>query len=466
MTCCRPSRRGLLRLMAAGVLLPAAGLARTGVGRAGTEPMVATDLEIVTVTDVAAVVTWSTVSPEHIDAYGRPVGIDADTELRIGPADSVAAPVVAHFDATPTPYHYAEVHGLEPGRAYRVEAYSYGMRAVPSMVSTKLVGAPETAGRFTTLVPPPGRLVRTVALSNDVHFGEEVSGLIAGGQPPGFSQDPGLPPYTEAMLDAMLDDLRRSDRGADHLLVAGDVTSEARPSESHSARAKLDSWGGLGRDWFVSRGNHDRPHDGRDSWGDNFAPRQELQTYDLGELRVLAVDTSAPEAAGGVIDPPQLAAVRDELRSDKDRPTLVFGHHPVTFEAATTNIAGPGFVLERGAAGELQQLYARTPGVFLHHSGHTHRNRRTRPDRDDVAVEFLEVGAVKEYPGGYSLLRIYDGGYMVNFYKTRTDLARRWSARTRGQYYGLFGDYAFGTFGDRNHVVVRDLSGLSPAAAR
>ena len=191
-----------------------------------------------------------------------------------------------------------------------------------------------------------------------------------------------------------------------------------------------------------------------------------MQTYDLGGLRLLAVDTSAPEAAGGVLDPQQLAAVRDELRRDRDRPTLVFGHHPVTFEAATTNIAGPGFVLDRGSAGELQQLYASAPGVFLHHSGHTHRNRRTRPDSDDVAVEFLEVGAVKEYPGGYGLLRIYDGGYMVNFYKTRTDLAQRWSARTRGQYYGLFGDYAFGTFGDRNHVVLRDLSGLSPADAR
>ncbi|MGK8507440.1 hypothetical protein ACRS5S_05070 [Nocardia asiatica] len=43
--------------------------------------------------------------------------------------------------------------------------------------------------------------------------------------------------------------------------------------------------------------------------------------------------------------------------------------------------------------------------VFLHHSGHTHRNRRTRPDAP-VPVEFLEVASIKEYPAGYSLLRL------------------------------------------------------------
>ncbi|MGW4736920.1 hypothetical protein [Nocardia xishanensis] len=68
---------------------------------------------------------------------------------------------------------------------------------------------------------------------------------------------------------------------------------------------------------------------------------------------------------------------------------------------------------------------------------------------------------MKEYPGGYSLLRVYEGGYMVNFYKTRAEDARRWSSTTRGEYFGLLPDYTLGTFADRNHVVARDFSGLS-----
>ncbi|GAB4583507.1 hypothetical protein [Nocardia sp. IFM 10818] len=91
-----------------------------------------------------------------------------------------------------------------------------------------------------------------------------------------------------------------------------------------------------------------------------------------------------------------------------------------------------------------------------------HRNRRTRPDLP-IAVEFLEVAATKEYPGGYTLLRLYEGGYTANFYKTRTAAARLWSTRTRSEYFGLFPEYTLGTTADRNHVVRRDLSGLQPA---
>jgi 3',5'-cyclic-AMP phosphodiesterase len=52
--------------------------------------------------------------------------------------------------------------------------------------------------------------------------------------------------------------------------------------------------------------------------------------------------------------------------------------------------------------------------VFFHHSGHTHRNKRTYLLDDSQSpvesVEFLEVGATKEYPGGHSLVRLYTGG--------------------------------------------------------
>jgi 3',5'-cyclic AMP phosphodiesterase CpdA len=185
-------------------------------------------------------------------------------------------------------------------------------------------------------------------------------------------------------------------------------------------------------------------------------------------MRVVALDTTTLDAAGGTMEAHQLAELKDQLRKDRDRPTLLFGHHPITYESAVTTAAGPSFDIDRPTAVALQRLYERTPGVFFHHSGHTHRNKRTFFVDENQAprpsVEFLEVGAVKEYPGGYTLLRVYSGGYMVNFYKTRTPLAQAWSHRTRSEYFGLYPNYTLGTIADRNHTVVRDLSGLRTVA--
>ncbi|MGI5440884.1 hypothetical protein ACQEV4_26950 [Streptomyces shenzhenensis] len=78
-----------------------------------------------------------------------------------------------------------------------------------------------------------------------------------------------------------------------------------------------------------------------------------------------------------------------------------------------------------------------------------------------------EVAAAKEYPGGFSLLRLHEKGYALNFYKARGELARRWSERSRQEILGYWPQFAFGnTVSDRNIVVERDLSGLrrpSPA---
>lgn len=468
MSCCGPNRRTVLGALALATLLPFAG--RTEKSTAQPNTIVATDLEVVTITDTSVILTWTTLAP---DPSGRLIPVDADTQVRISPADSTRAPLPVFADDRPTPFHYAEIGGLEPGRAYRFEAWSAGLRATPALsLTTADPAAPEARGEFTTLVPPPGRKLRTLALANDVHYGEQVSGLIAGDLPPGVRQRPGLAPYPEVMLTAVLDDLRRPDRAAELLLLAGDLTAEASASDTRTVRARLDAWGALGHDYLAVRGNHDRPHlggeyagcapapaDHHDCWADVFSARQELVEHEIGGLRVLGVDTSRLDGAGGSIERPQFDHLAERLRADPDRPTLLFGHHPVTTESGLTNLAGPGFVLDGRDSAELQALYTRSPGVFLQHSGHTHRNRRTRPDAP-CAVEFLEVAAVKEYPGGYSLLRVYEGGYMVNFYKTRTEDARRWSALTRGEYFGLLPDYTLGTCADRNHVVLRDFSGL------
>jgi Icc protein len=439
--------------------------------------LLARDLEVVTVTDTSVIITWFTGSATESDPYGQPAPIAADTELLLGEPGRPGTLRTVAADPAPTPYHYAEATGLEPGRPYAYVARSAGQDAAQtSLQFPGSRGSLDVPGVVTTLPTPPGRYLFTIALAADTHVGETVSGVVAAGWPQAFRQDPGRPPYPEVMLTGMLDDLSHRHCPA-ALIVAGDMTAEALPQQVARARELLDGWGQLGTDYFVVRGNHDRPHNGpawasgtlvpgtshhRDCWGDVFGRRrQQLATHELGGLRLIELDTTTLDAASGTIDESQFRDLREVLAADPDRPALVCGHHPVTYESAVTTAAGPGFNLDQAKARELEDLYARAPGVFFHLAGHTHRNKATAA-AGPAGAEFLEVSAVKEYPGGYSLLRVHTGGYLVSFYRTRAELALGWSQRTRAEYFGIFPHYALGTIADRNHMVRRDLSGLRP----
>jgi 3',5'-cyclic-AMP phosphodiesterase len=469
----------------------AAPLALTGgtPARAASDDVLVIDLEVATVTDTSVVITWFTGSSTETDEYGFPAPVATDTVLQLGSADLSTLTLVPGTlktvldDATPTAYHYAEVAGLQPDTPYYYVAMSNGQTAQQTSMQFPVAvgGSLDYPGIFTTLATPPGSYLFTLALSNDLHMGEGESGIIENNWPPYFEQDPGLPGYPVVMLEAMLGDLRQPDRGADRLIVAGDLTSSATLAEAQQVRQMLDGWGTIQQDYFVARGNHDRSMVGSgyaactpvpgtspqhyDCWGDVFPyPLQTLQRYDLGGLRLIGLDTTMLDLAGGTMSPEQLQELADVLASDRDRPTLLFGHHPITYESAATTEAGPAFDIDRPTAITLQQLYARTPGVFFHHSGHTHRNKRTFLLDENQApiqsVEFLEVGATKEYPGGYSLVRLYTGGYTVSYYKNRTPLALAWEQRSRHEYYSLYPHYMLGTIADRNHTVTCDLSGL------
>jgi Icc protein len=329
------------------------------------------------------------------------------------------------------------VTGLEPGQAYAYVALSNGRQAQQTSMQfpVGVGGSLDYPGVFTTLATPPGTYLFTLALSNDLHYGEGDSGIIEDNWPPSFQQTPGLPPYPQVMLQAMPGDLRQPDRKADRLLVAGDLTSNGLLAEAAGVKQLLDGWGQLERDYFVTRGNHDRSRTGtaydsctvvptatdhHDCRGDVFPYRlQQLQTYEVGGLRIVGLDTTALDNAGGTMDAAQIEALTHALSRDRDRPTLLFGHHPITYESAATTEAGPSFDIDRPTAIALQRLYERTPGVFFHHSGHTHRNKRTfLLDNGQSPVEPVE--------------------------------------------FSLYPHYMLGTIADRNHTVTRDLSGLTP----
>lgn len=437
-------------------------------GSSARDNLAALDLEVMTVTDTSIAVSWTTYA-----LGGGPA--EADTELLLGPGDSRAPLRQVLFDETPVAMHHVVIDGLEPGRAYRFEARSGGVRAIGNHVVTNLPGSPERTGVVRTLVPPPGRKIRTIAVANDIHIGEEKSGLIVGDFPPGASQEPGLPPYADVMLSGMLAELGRT--GITELFCNGDITAEARPAEVATARELLDGFGSKDQNWWATRGNHDRPHRGEeyascapygnehfDCWGQLFTPRQTMWSTDVGGLRVVGLDSTHVDSSGGLIDPAQFDELDRVLAENPDQPTLSLTHHPVTRDAQWSNFTGPPFVLDDADAMRLQGTLARTPGSFLHMSGHTHRTRRgpadIRPDDGRAPTEYLEAGVVVSYPGNYTLVTLYEGGYMVNLHRVASPLALRWIARSRHTYFGLVPEYLLGTLADRNHVVHRDFSGL------
>ncbi|KAB2348302.1 purple acid phosphatase family protein [Actinomadura rudentiformis] len=485
MICCRPSRRELLRwsvVVAGASLLPVtdpervyAAAARSGAARSGMARAV--DLELVTLTETSAILTWYTGVPGTDDGLGRMKPAPADSEVEYGTHPGRLTQRAT--GPANTPYHYVEITGLEPGRTYYYRARSQGKAASATPLAFgQAAGTPHAYGvfSFTTPQPPPGSFLFSVALCNDLHVGETVAGLV--GQLPwikGIEQVPGHPPYPEIMAKALVEDARR--RGASYLLAAGDVTSEAVPVDVGRARTLLDGFGSYGRDYLVARGNHDRAHEGaahascspgqwqgRDCFRDGFFVEGPTYfTNDLHGLRVIGLDTYDKPGNGGDsggLGKEQYAWLESRLKDNPDQPTIVFGHHPLFVENAPLAITG-GQSIEAGQAISILRAYDRAPGVFLHHAGHTHRNQRSVFPLAPRVVQ-QEVAAVKEYPGGFTLLRVHTGGYALNFYKTRGDLARAWSERSRQELSGLWPQLSLGNrVTDRNSVTHGDLSGIS-----
>lgn len=459
------TRRGLLGAAAAASAVAFTGTGRAlGATRAGS--FAATDLEVVTITPTSVEIFWLTHSPDRKDADNLPVGIDTDTELRLGPADATGPLPVVHHDQTRRSSHHVEVTGLEPGRTYRFEARSEGILAVPSMVLTRMPGSSERAAQFTTLPMPRGSYLRSIALLNDVHLGETKQGIIVGDILPYAQQKAGQRPYAEMMLAEALAEVGRR-FAHPPVVVNGDVTNNATQVECQTALSVLNQYGGARRDWWVTRGNHDRAlknrSGGHDDWFGHYfgLPWQQMWSHSDGGLRIIGLDTTRYQLSGGVIDDSQFDALDQELRRDPDIPTVVAGHHPVTLDAAMTTASGPFFTLGPLSSKRLQEMEGAAPGIFFHQSGHTHRARLGHPDFGQ-RIEYLETGSAAAYPGGYTMLHLFTGGYLVNFHRTSSRPALDWLTRSRSATLGALAQVTLGSRSDRNHVVARDLSGVAP----
>ena len=435
-------------------------------------------LELVTVTDTSAVITWFTGDPLSLDEFQRPAPVASPGRVLIGtsPDPRTWREVGTHG---PTAYHYVEVGGLQPGTTYYWRAESAGQVAVPvaPVPTSPLLGpAPPV---FTTQVPPGGREIGRVAWLNDLHFGEMVAGLAysnpdlpGGGLPPGFPVDPAHP-YWRFMGRGAVADARA--RGCQLLLANGDLTNEAEPAALREAKATLDDFGALGGTtmlrpgddprYFVTRGNHDRAHaiggkaedpvlkdrfDARFERG--FEPGTQHFSVAIGTdracYRFVGLDSNDGTTTG-VLRASELEYLEAELQ--RGDATIPLFHHPASATASLTGLPPTANGLDNQDAQAFRDLLAAHPNAAGVYAGHTHRNNLSR-NVETGTLPYFEGGAVKEYPGGYSVVRLFERGYMVNFYKTRRRDARAWSERSRGEYFGLAPSYLLGGLQERNWV--------------
>ena len=326
---------------------------------------------------------------------------------------------------------------------------------------------------------------------NDLHMGEMTSGLAfsspslpGGGFPPGFAADPNNP-YWRVMARAAV--AEAGQRGARMMILNGDLTSEAQPVNMTEVKALFDGFGKYKQDYFVTRGNHDRAHKGPVDTGPPYTTCQPVPghpdyndcirdyffpdgktffSFDRVGIHFVCLDTNDVISGNGALAPGELEWFKEDLKAHSHMPTFVFGHHPITEEARFINVGNTnlgltsGFNLMNTDAIALEQAMAGSSVVGVH-NGHTHRNNRTTSPLAP-GIPFMELGAVKEYPGGYGMIRVYSGGYALNFYKTKSGGAKAWSEMSRGEYLGLYPYYTLGNLGDRNFVQAADFSASVP----
>ncbi|MBV7295916.1 fibronectin type III domain-containing protein [Corynebacterium sp. TAE3-ERU12] len=238
--------------------IPAAATERPFLGTGWKKGLVVTDLEVTTVTPTSITFNWATYNGPH-SAYG-PLAptVPTDSQVRIARADEPFDRAAVYYDPTSVGFHLVTVDGLEPDTEYRFECSSAGIVAQPGLITTASPGTPEATGLVRTLSQPAGEYVTSIAIVNDTHIGEAAHGLIIGDFPPAIVQAEGLPPYPSLMLQGCLSEI--ADRAVWPVFVNGDCTSEARPAECQHFFDLMSTYGEYGVDWYVTRGNHDRPH--------------------------------------------------------------------------------------------------------------------------------------------------------------------------------------------------------------
>ena len=329
--------------------------------------------------------------------------------------------------STVGPHHVARFGELSSGTEYDVNIDGH-----PG-------NDPHLPGRVQTLIRPPGALLATIATVNDVHFGEDVCGVIHGTPEaelgPWVRSLPGEDPYPLTMNRGAVAEMMAL--GPDAVVVKGDLTCRGTEAEYQEF---LDTYSGFGARLHHVRGNHDAMID----------PTMALQgapyAVNVNGVTLAVLDTVQPGLPGGTLSA-AAAGWLDELAASTSGPVLVFGHHNI-WDLNAAERSANYFGIDPDGSERLAAVVARRENLVGYFAGHTHRHRIRRFDQARN-VPFVEVGCVKDYPGVWAEYRVYEGGYTQVVHRISSPAALAWTERTRNLYAGIYRDYALGQLSHR-----------------
>jgi 3',5'-cyclic-AMP phosphodiesterase len=173
---------------------------------------------------------------------------------------------------------------------------------------------------------------------------------------------------TAAYLATAVDHLNSLPTRPDVTLVSGDICDFGLAEEYAVAKSLLDR---LAMPYFVIPGNHDRPDVMRQAFSDHeYLPDGEFLHYTIDDytVRLIGLDTTVPEAEGGLICKARRHWLSHQLNEDRLKPTLLFMHHPPFLTGIQYMDAQ-----NCGGADELGHLIAEHPQVQMILCGHVHR---------------------------------------------------------------------------------------------
>jgi 3',5'-cyclic-AMP phosphodiesterase len=154
----------------------------------------------------------------------------------------------------------------------------------------------------------------------------------------------------------------------DFVVISGDLADTPTPEEYDFLKRLLAP---LKLPFAAIPGNHDSRELMRLTFptaGHAFAFGPLNQKLELGGLDLLLLDSSVPGKPHGELDAPTLQWLEAMLASSKDRPALLFLHHPPF-------LTGIGHMDRQnlGSSAELASIVRRHPRMQLIAAGHVHR---------------------------------------------------------------------------------------------
>jgi len=363
--------------------------------------------EMVTVTDTGFTVSWTTSEPAKAEIlYGEDPG-------------RLNGSVVS--DTEPATNHLISVSGLRPGTRYYYRIKS-GKKERPPR--------PMPPARIKTLEPPDGERLFSFAVMNDIHAMEDIAGVIvlpSKWMPPispGFTWRHPVDNYWEFTLRDAVEEVNKTD--ASFTVINGDLTSWYTRPEFEAVKSHLER---LEMPYYVTRGNHDRIGDNpEDYFLATFGLESSWYSVDHKGFHFIMLDDNRVEDGWHGFPEEEWAWLEQDLSGHSEMPTFVFSHRPM----------GAGWVdVDKDIRLRFLDILSKNPQVAAVLNAHSHRAKVVTVPESTGDTPFIEVPATKEYPVGFALLEVYEGGFLYSFRMLDCRDCLEWNRITRKEYFGL-----------------------------